>query len=488
MSRGVDDRGRGVSSTVRLGDELCHTLGWLLDLYRLSHRCATESECDEKVLRPILERIVDGFEADSGTLALREGDLLRIVVGIDLPAEAVGQRIRLGDGIMGQVALGGKPLLLTGDLSASVEGLRPARPRRRPPPRSALCWPLRSEDGVIGVLSLNRHHAARPFDEQDLERGQPLVEVISLVIENARLHREQRRHIEELKALNLRIEEAREQLLQSEKLAAIGQLAAGVAHEINNPVGYVGSNIGTLKRYVEDLFGLLEAYWSAEAALPEPERARMEEARRRADLDFLREDVASLLAECEEGLGRVKKIVSDLRDFSRVDRAEWQWADVHQGLDSTLNIVWNELKYKAEVRKEYGELPEIECMPSQLNQVFMNLLVNAAQAIEERGVITIRTGTDGKAWVWVEVEDTGKGIPPEHLRRIFEPFFTTKPVGKGTGLGLSLSYGIVERHGGRIDVRSEVGKGTVFRVWLPVTREDAGGGIEAAAAEGGAER
>ncbi|MDH4284272.1 MAG: ATP-binding protein, partial [Gallionellaceae bacterium] len=157
-----------------------------------------------------------------------------------------------------------------------------------------------------------------------------------------------------------------------------------------------------------------------------------------------------------------------LKDFSHVDAGEeWHYSDLRKGLDSTLNIVHNEIKYKADVVKEYGELPEVECLSSQLNQVFMNLLVNATHAIEERGTITIRTGQQGEE-VWMEVADTGKGIKPEHLTKIFDPFFTTKPVGKGTGLGLSLSYSIVQKHHGRIEVESEVGKGTTFRVWLPV--------------------
>jgi len=168
-------------------------------------------------------------------------------------------------------------------------------------------------------------------------------------------------------------------------------------------------------------------------------------------------------------VSRVKKIVENLKDFSRVDSAEWTFANLERGLESTLNIVWNEIKYKAEVVKEYADLPDVECIASQINQVFMNLLVNAAQAIEQQGTITLRSGFDDDN-VWVEIEDTGEGIRPEHLNRIFEPFFTTKPVGKGTGLGLSLAYGIVQRHHGKLEVRSELGKGTVFRVALPRVR------------------
>ncbi|MHB0985498.1 MAG: ATP-binding protein [Sulfuricella sp.] len=287
--------------------------------------------------------------------------------------------------------------------------------------------------------------------------------------------------MKELRKTNKKLEEAQNQLLQSEKMATIGQLAAGVAHEINNPIGYVHSNLGSLDMYIQSLLGVVAAYEYAESAIADVEvLSQVLAAKRGADLEFLRKDIAALMAESREGITRVKKIVQDLKDFSHVDEAEWQWTDLRKGLDSTLNIVWNEIKYKAEVIKEYGELPEVECLPSQLNQVFMNMLVNAAHAIEppatspegkERGTITLRCGAEGEE-VWVEIADTGKGIPPENLNRVFDPFFTTKPVGKGTGLGLSLSYSIVQKHHGRISVASEAGKGTTFRIWLPIKQPE----------------
>lgn len=273
-----------------------------------------------------------------------------------------------------------------------------------------------------------------------------------------------------------RLEDAQGQLLQSEKLASVGQLAAGVAHEINNPIGFINSNLGSLKKQVSDLLSVIAAYERAEPALAaSPELlAVIREAKVAADLDFLRDDIQSLIAESLDGAHRVKKIVDNLKDFSRVDSAEWQCANLEQGLESTLNIVWNELKYKAEVIRDFAGLPEIECIASQINQVFLNLLVNAAHAIEMHGTITLRTGFDDNV-VWIEVEDTGKGIKPEHMGRIFEPFFTTKPVGQGTGLGLSLAYGIVQRHRGQLEVRSELGRGTVFRLTLPRKRTPAAG-------------
>jgi len=270
------------------------------------------------------------------------------------------------------------------------------------------------------------------------------------------------------------LQQANQQLLQSEKLASIGQLAAGVAHEINNPIGYVHSNIGALEGYIDDLFAMLDLYQRAERSSAFPDlSAALKEKREAIDLDFLREDIPMLMRESREGINRVKKIVQDLKDFSHVDRSnEWQWASVHAGIESTLNVVRNEVKYKADVVKEFGDLPDIQCLPSQLNQVFVNLLVNSAHAMgEQRGQITIRTGNKGDS-VWLEFSDTGSGIPEEIQNRIFDPFFTTKPVGKGTGLGLSLSYGIIQRHNGSITVRSRPGEGTVFRIVLPVSHAE----------------
>jgi two-component system NtrC family sensor kinase len=263
--------------------------------------------------------------------------------------------------------------------------------------------------------------------------------------------------------LRAQLQQAQRQLLQSEKLAAIGQLAAGVAHEINNPIGYVFSNIGALAGYVNDLLRLIRAYEKAGLSTPELDRLRCE-----IDIDFLAEDILSLIAESQDGIDRVKQIVHSLKDFSRADEGgDFVAADLRQCIESTLNVVNNEIKYRADVHKEFAELPLVPCRPSQINQVIMNLLVNAAQAMEQRGEITVRTALH-EGGALIEVSDTGSGIPAEHLDRIFEPFFTTKPVGQGTGLGLSLSYGIVRDHGGWIKAESELGRGTQFRIWLPL--------------------
>ena len=320
-------------------------------------------------------------------------------------------------------------------------------------PRTAIL--LDALERLYGLLSSQNQALleANHYLEQRIdERTQ------ALKAANQKLEDEQR----ELTQLLSKVDEAQQQLLQSEKMAAIGQLAAGVAHEINNPVGFVNSNLGTLKTYTQQLLQLIDAYESGDAV-------NIAEQRKIADLDFLREDLPALLEESRDGLERVTRIVQDLKDFSRVDQAERQRADLNAAMQSTLNVVRNELKYKADVVLELGQIPEIVCIPAQLNQVFMNLLVNAAQAIPERGTITVRSGLE-RDHVWFEIEDTGSGMSEEVRKRIFEPFFTTKPVGKGTGLGLSISYDIVvKKHHGRMDVHSELGKGTCFRLWLPVS-------------------
>lgn len=267
------------------------------------------------------------------------------------------------------------------------------------------------------------------------------------------------------------------QLVQSDKLASIGQLAAGVAHEINNPIGYVHSNISSLEKYIIDIFLLLQSFENVTKTLPDsdPEVSKLFRQIKVLDLNFLREDIPILIAESKEGISRVRKIIQDLKDFSRVDSSpEWHWSNIHTGIDSTLNIVASEIKYKAEVIKEYGDLPDIECLPSELNQVFMNLLVNAAHAMNKSmGHITIRTTREGQDSVRIEISDDGCGIPPASLKRIFDPFYTTKPIGKGTGLGLSLSYGIIQKHGGRIEVDSSEGNGSTFRIVLPISQSQA---------------
>jgi len=309
------------------------------------------------------------------------------------------------------------------------------------------------------VLDLNRSYAQA---QTELSQTNFKLKQSTRQLEQSNAH---------LKAANIRLAQAQSQLLQAERLASIGLLSAGVAHEINNPIGFVNANLGTLKTYVGHFLELIAAYEAAEHFVGNTpiKWNSMAVLKNRMDWPYMKDDVLPLLDESQEGLDRVKRIVRALNDFARTDAADvWQPEDIHQGIESTLSVFWSQIKHRCELRKEYGELPAVTCVLSKLNQVFLNLLQNAAQSIEGQGVITIRTGCQGDE-VWVEVADNGQGIVPTDLPHIFDPFFTTKPVGKGAGLGLAVSYGIVQQHHGRIEVKSEPGRGATFRVWLPVS-------------------
>lgn len=281
---------------------------------------------------------------------------------------------------------------------------------------------------------------------------------------------------EKLLQATIELEEQQTQLIQTEKLASLGQMAAGIVHEINNPVSYVMSNLGTLDQYVSALTPMLRLQGEL-LALPEPEspapgaelREQLREQWKREDVDFILGDMPEIIEESLAGTRRVIEISHSLRSFAREDSGEPQLVDVNAELASTLKIVWNELKYKCEVKRDFGPLPPVSCHPTQLAQVFTNLLVNAAHAIETRGEIRIRTRHEGNEVV-VEISDTGKGMTQETLSKLFTPFFTTKPRGQGTGLGLSVSYGIITRHKGRIAVQSEPGKGSTFIIHLPAAQ------------------
>jgi two-component system, NtrC family, sensor kinase len=242
-----------------------------------------------------------------------------------------------------------------------------------------------------------------------------------------------------------------------------------VAHEINNPMGFISSNLGTLEKYLEKIAGFENALIEAVQEKGDAElTAKLGDLRKKMKIDFILNDIRGLLGESNDGAQRVRRIVQDLKSFSHVDEAECKPFSINECLESTLNMARNEIKYVADVEQDYDpDLPLLNCYPQQLNQVFMNLMVNAAHAIEGHGTIRIKTLRDGDDIV-VRLSDTGKGIAPENLTRIFEPFFTTKEVGKGTGLGLSISYDIIKKHGGTMTVESTVGSGTTFTVHLPL--------------------
>jgi len=274
------------------------------------------------------------------------------------------------------------------------------------------------------------------------------------------------------------LQEAQGQLVQQEKMASLGRVVAGVAHEINNPLNFVHGNMHHLESYARSMAAAIEAYEGTLRASANGESEAVRAIREKHDLDYLLGDLRSVLDACEEGLDRSLGIVKDLRTFSRIDRAEPSRMDVVEALESTLTLLAGRLR-GLRVERQLAPLPPIACLAGQVKQVFMNLIVNAADAVEPGGRIAIRARSAGEQVV-VEVEDDGCGIPSEQLDRIFEPFYTTKEVGRGTGLGLAISYGVVKRHGGEIHVDSQPGRGTCFRVELPVVFR----GQEEAASQG----
>ena len=354
---------------------------------------------------------------------------------------------------------------------------------------------LRKVTSSINALAQNAMAIADASSPEDLDEqrvqheeflhlAQAFNKVLSKVRRRTRELRRHQRHLDqlveertaELHASNRKLKQTQAQMVHSEKMASIGQLAAGVAHEINNPIGFIKSNLYTLKGYCGDIKGLLTHYQELASILEDarpdnvtvPELlSKIEQYKAAIDFDYVNDELACILDESKDGVERVARIVSILKDFSHADSGLVTYADINEGIESTLNIVWNQLKYKAKVHKDYGELPPVKCDMEKLNQVFMNLLINAGQAIEQDGIIDIRTRCNQNL-VEINIRDNGCGIPPGIMPKIFDPFFTTKAVGSGTGLGLNLVYNVIKNHNGSIHVESDVGKGASFTIRLDV--------------------
>lgn len=277
-----------------------------------------------------------------------------------------------------------------------------------------------------------------------------------------------RKKITELESTNKELKDTQTKLVHSAKMVSLGQLVAGVAHELNNPIGFIYSNMTHLKDYSEKLIKLAE--------IAEAEPAKLHEMKEEFEYDYIVKDLPKLVASCQDGARRTRDIVLGLRNFSRLEEAKLQEIDVHQSLDTTLDLLQGEIKNRIEIHRQYEPLPLIHCYASQINQVFMNILSNAVQAMEGSGHIWISTlplkdrkgSKDRRGWIQVSIQDSGKGMSNATIEKIFDPFFTTKGVGQGTGLGLSISYGIIQNHGGEIQVRSQEGVGTEFIVIIPV--------------------
>jgi signal transduction histidine kinase len=302
---------------------------------------------------------------------------------------------------------------------------------------------------AINKGSVDRY-VTKPWDDN---------EIIHIVLEvlNARL----KQAIEEGK----RVES---QLVQNAKMASLGELVAGIAHELNNPLGFIHANLGNLKKFSKKVIGLIDSY--DEVDLSGEAREKVESRKKEINYEYLRKRMTEMIERSAVGADRMKKIIQDLKSFSRLDAAEFAEADIHEAIETTLGIMFHEYKNRIEIKREFGTLPLVECYIARLNQVFMNLVVNACHAIEDKGEIRIKTSTEN-GMARIEISDTGGGIPEDVVNRIFDPFFTTKPVGKGTGLGLSISHGIIKQHKGEISAKSKQGEGTTFTIKIPVHME-----------------
>ncbi|MBW3596108.1 MAG: response regulator [Planctomycetes bacterium] len=355
------------------------------------------------------------------------------------------------------------PLVLTDWMMPGVDGLELIRRIRASQQLGyvyiiLLTAKTEKEDLVTAMDAGADDFLSKPFDQQELRVR---------VREGERIIRLEQTLAEQ----NRRLRETQAALVQSEKLASLGQLAAGMAHEINNPIAYVANNLAVLRRDVLEVMDLLERYREGRTKLADADpalAAKIAAAEEECDLPWLNENLPRLFKSSLEGLSRVREIVSNLRDFARLDEAELDELDLNAALESTAKVLGRETAEKElSVELELAPIPKITGRPQKLNQVLYNLLLNAVQASEPQGRITLRTRQIGEGVV-LEVEDRGCGIEPQNLSRVFEPFFTTRPIGRGTGLGLAISYGIVRDHGGAIEVESRPGEGSLFRVTLPV--------------------
>lgn len=434
---------------------------WVYDFYRLGQSLVLTHE-PEFVQRTILEHLVRALKAHSGSLVLADAgraDTLVLVAGIGVPEGVIGQRITPGKGVLGWVIEHDEALILNGDIASDARFQRAGKVPRASIPASALCWPLKGSGGrLIGIISANRHPGDPAFTPEDLAHGQTLGKLVTLLIENHWLYERQEQRIQELSRLNLelkgahkQLERAHRRLLQSEKEALLGRLAAGVAHEINNPLGYVYSNLNTLHGYLARL-------------LTEPGRG-MEAA----ECDYLRQDSQALIGDCLEGIRRIRYIVRDLQGFSRAEDQDWQMHSLHDELESALKVALHAAPVDARIERRLGQLPDVECLPGRIHQILVNVLKNALQAAGAGGHIVIESGVGGQE-VWMRITDSGPGIAPELLPRLFEPFFTTKPVGQGVGLGLALVENLVNKHQGRIAIANAPRGGACVSLHFPISQ------------------
>ncbi|RME51100.1 MAG: FHA domain-containing protein [Deltaproteobacteria bacterium] len=461
----------------------------------------------EQLLEKIMDVIFETFNPERGMIGLLEQEEKQTLFvskvtrirdeeggnsSIEISRKILDTVINQGSGLITYDAIADR--LLKGSESIVASKIR-----------SAMCVPLRNMQEILGVIYIDDRSHPNRFGKEDLEFLSAIGYLAGVASKNAYAHKTiaelnrtledkvaqrtrelaqanqklresnalKSRLIEELDRSNKDLEAAyallkktEAQLVQTEKMSAMGDLVSGIAHEINNPASFIRGNLGMLSEYISDFKKLLHLYDEIEPARPE-DRRRIEAFKKEIDFDFLLTDLDELIDALQEGHRRIDEIITNLRTFSKVDMAEIKPMRVQEGIEATLKLLLPKYRQRIEVIKEYQDVPEIECYAGQLNQVFMNILLNAFQAIEGEGKVWIHVACREGGKIAIRITDNGCGIPKENFHRIFEPFFTTKEVGKGTGLGLAISYGIIERHGGKIEVESEVGKGTTFTIILP---------------------
>ena len=315
---------------------------------------------------------------------------------------------------------------------------------------------IKSED-EIGILANAFNAMAEKLNDLYNSLEQKVME---------RTHELSRKNLQ-IKRAYKDLKDTQAMLVHNEKMRSLGQLVAGVAHELNNPINFIYGNLAHLKNYSNDLVKIISMYEEIQEQLPEEKFSEVEGFKKEIDYEFIIDDLSELLKSCTEGAERSKQIIIDLKNFSRLDEALIKEVDINEGIDSALNILRNKLKDKVNINKEYGELPKVNCYAGQVNQVFVNVIDNAVQALDDSGEINIRTKVYNENVV-IEIEDNGPGIPEDVLPKIFDPFFTTKPVGEGTGLGLSICYKIIKSHNGRMEVESTKDVGTKFIITIPI--------------------
>ena len=443
----------------------------------------------EVVLSNLLEKMMQIAMENAGAergafIENQQGKLLVLAHGTAQAGIKVRERIpleeapNLSQAIVNYVARTQKPIVL--QHAAENKSYQQDAYIREHSPKSVLCYPIAHKGHLTGLIYLENNLTIGAFTQDRIEIFRLLSSQIAISFENARLYehldekvrlrtKELDRKNRQLASTVNKLQSTQSQLVQSEKMASLGQLTAGIAHEINNPINFVTGNIGPLTRDIEDIKDLLLKIKELETATNIRESLKkVQEFREEIDADFLFEEIEMLLAGMRDGANRTKEIVLGLKNFSRLDEQDFKMADVHDGIDSTLTLLNNKFKGRITVHKDYATIPRIECLPGKLNQVFMNLLNNALDALPESGEIFITTKEEPDEKLMISIRDTGVGMDEEVLEHVFEPFFTTKDVGAGTGLGLSISYGIIQQHKGEITASSVLGEGSEFTIRIPM--------------------